>query len=197
MKQIIRLTESDLHRIVKESVKKIIKEANIVGKIPNFNPNRSYTKLDGVYADNQRIMDVAKKKLISIISKPFKLGVNNYDADAYIKSFNGQNFSATDYVFPAKDDTGNMTYVSHTLEAKTPITGSFSFTLGNKQCCLIITLYHSNGSTNVSIPLNPEQETNSIYTLQGVRVDNPQKGIVREYTASVRHVSKLPLAEFK
>lgn len=27
--------------------------------------------------------------------------------------------------------------------------------------------------------------------------DNPQKGIVREYTASVRHVSKLPLAEFK
>jgi hypothetical protein len=83
MKQIIRLTESDLHNIVKESVKKIIKEANIVGKIPNFNPNRSYTKLDGVYADNQRIMDVAKKKLISIISKPFKLGVNNYDADAY------------------------------------------------------------------------------------------------------------------
>lgn len=104
-------------------------------------------------------------------------GYDNYDADAYIKSFNGQNFSATDYVFPAKDDTGNMTYVTHTLEAKTPITGSFSFTLGNKQCCLIITLYHSNGSTNVSIPLNPEQETNSIYTLQGVRVDNPQKGI--------------------
>ena len=104
-------------------------------------------------------------------------GYDNYDADAYIKSFNGQNFSATDYVFPAKDDTGNMTYVTHTLEAKTPITGSFTFTLGNKQCCLIITLYHSNGSTNITIPQNPEQETNSIYTLQGVRVDNPQKGI--------------------
>ena len=28
MKKIIRLTESDLHRIIKESVKKIIKEAN-------------------------------------------------------------------------------------------------------------------------------------------------------------------------
>ena len=25
--------------------------------------------------------------------------------------------------------------------------------------------------------------------------DNPQKGIVREYTASVRHVSKLPLSD--
>ena len=104
-------------------------------------------------------------------------GYDNYDADAYIKSFNGQNFSATDYVFPAKEDTDNMTYVTHTLEAKTPITGSFTFTLGNKQCCLIITLYHSNGSTDISIPQNPEQETNSIYTLQGVRVDNPQKGI--------------------
>lgn len=104
-------------------------------------------------------------------------GYDNYDADAYIKSFNGQNFSATDYVFPAKEDTDKMTYVTHTLEAKTPITGNFTFTLGNKQCCLIITLYHSNGSTNVSIPLNPEQETNSIYTLQGVRIDNPQKGI--------------------
>lgn len=28
MRKIIRLTESDLHRIIKESVKKVIKEAN-------------------------------------------------------------------------------------------------------------------------------------------------------------------------
>ena len=27
--------------------------------------------------------------------------------------------------------------------------------------------------------------------------DNPQKGIVREYTASVRHVSKLPLSDIR
>ena len=83
MKQIIRLTESDLHRLVKESVKKIINEVGVVGKIPNFDSNRSYTKLNGMYADNQRIMDIAKKKLLRIISKPFKISVSNYDDEAY------------------------------------------------------------------------------------------------------------------
>lgn len=39
-KQIIRLTESDLHRIIKESVKKIINEATDEVKLPGL-PNRS------------------------------------------------------------------------------------------------------------------------------------------------------------
>ena len=111
------------------------------------------------------------------VSKVQFYGYDNYDADAYIKSFNGQNFSATDYVFPAKDDAGNMTYVSHTLEAATPITGSFIFTLGSKQCCLIITLYHNNGSTSITLPLETKKATNNVYTIQGIRVDNPGKGI--------------------
>ena len=111
------------------------------------------------------------------VSKVQFYGYDNYDADAYIKSFNGQNFSATDYVFPAKDDAGNMTYVSHTLEAATPITGSFIFTLGSKQCCLIITLYHNNGSTSITLPLETQKATNNVYTIQGIRVDNPGKGI--------------------
>jgi hypothetical protein len=34
-KKLIRLTESDLHRIVKESVKKVIKEGNYIGFDPN------------------------------------------------------------------------------------------------------------------------------------------------------------------
>ena len=95
MKQVIRLTESDLHNLVKESVKRIIREwdspldrirnnkPKVVGKINNFDPNRSHTQLNGMYADNQRIMDIAKKRFISIISKPFKVSVSNYDADAY------------------------------------------------------------------------------------------------------------------
>ena len=32
MKQVIRLTEGDLHRIVKESVKRILKETDKTGK---------------------------------------------------------------------------------------------------------------------------------------------------------------------
>ena len=95
MKQIIRLTEGDLHRIVKESVNRIIREWDSpldkvrnskpkpVGQIRNFDPNRSYTRLNGMYVDNQRIMNIAKKKLLSIISKPFKISVSNYDDEAY------------------------------------------------------------------------------------------------------------------
>lgn len=83
MKQIIRLTESDLHKLVKESVKKIISEVGVVGKIPNFNPNKSYTQINGMYADNQRIMNIAKKKLLNIISKPFDIRVSSYDGEGY------------------------------------------------------------------------------------------------------------------
>lgn len=95
MKQIIRLTESDLHRLVKESVKRIIKEWDSpldkvrnnkpkpVGQIRNFDPNKSYTKLNGMYVDNQRVMKIAKKKLLSIISKPFEVTINNADENDY------------------------------------------------------------------------------------------------------------------
>ena len=46
-KKLIRLTESDLHRIVKESVKKVIKEAGRRGKCEYF----LYTPFDGVVSD--------------------------------------------------------------------------------------------------------------------------------------------------
>ena len=38
MKQIIRLTESDLHKIVKESVEKILKEESVVAQDPTQEP---------------------------------------------------------------------------------------------------------------------------------------------------------------
>lgn len=103
MKQIIRLTESDLHKLVKESVKKIIREMDgddfvsplqrtrnarkaPIGQIKNFDPNKSYGSIGGNYVENRRIMDVAKKKLISIISKPFSINV----ASQYYGYFYGE-----------------------------------------------------------------------------------------------------------
>lgn len=95
MKQIIRLTESDLHKLIKESVKRIIKEWDSpldkvrnnkpkpVGQIRNFDPNRSYTRLNGMYVDNQKVMEIAKKKLLSIISKPFEVRISNCDENDY------------------------------------------------------------------------------------------------------------------
>lgn len=44
MKKVVRLTESDLHRVVKESVNKILKEF-IGGSSPNgYRFNKGYTK---------------------------------------------------------------------------------------------------------------------------------------------------------
>ncbi|MGE4433398.1 MAG: hypothetical protein AB7D40_05210 [Bacteroidales bacterium] len=68
-------------------------------------------------------------------------GYDNYDADAYLSQLNGVTYASTDYVFPAKVD-GTATFVSHTIDlASAPATGSLNFKLGNKQCCLIMTLY--------------------------------------------------------
>ena len=81
-------------------------------------------------------------------------GYDNYDADAYISRFNDTTFGSTDYVFPAKDSSGNMTYVSHTLDASSvPAGGHFSFTLGAKQCCLIITLFQKGETSGICSPL--------------------------------------------
>lgn len=81
-------------------------------------------------------------------------GYDNYDVDAYISNFNGTVFGSTDYVFPAKDASGNMTYVSHTFDASAvPAGGSFSFTLGSKQCCLVITLLQKGETDGIRLPV--------------------------------------------
>ena len=110
------------------------------------------------------------------IAKVAFYGYDNYDSDAYIKSFNGTQYGTTDYVFPAKNDA-DMTYVTHTLTAASPIEGSFTFSLGNKQCCLILTLYHNSGATAITLPVTNQPADDALYNLQGVRVDQPTKGL--------------------
>ena len=50
-KKLIRLTESDLHRIVRESVNSVIKEINVIGKIDNFDRGKGYDKYNGRWMD--------------------------------------------------------------------------------------------------------------------------------------------------
>lgn len=45
MKQKVKLTESQLRNMIVESVKKVLKEINIVGKIENFDRNKSYAQV--------------------------------------------------------------------------------------------------------------------------------------------------------
>ena len=42
-KRLIRLTESDLHRIVKESVKKVLKEGGLYAPIPQDNSEKCWS----------------------------------------------------------------------------------------------------------------------------------------------------------
>ena len=102
-------------------------------------------------------------------------GYDNYDTDAYLMSFNNDTFRPNDYPFPAKvGDT--MTYVSHMLTPKTPIVDHFTFSLGNKQCCLIITLYQDNNASSITIPLAVRKD-GTIYDLSGKETPHPTRGV--------------------
>ena len=110
------------------------------------------------------------------ISKVQFYGYDNYDEEAYIKSFNGKTFAATDYVFPAKSNSGEFTYVSHTLTADALIENSFTFSIGSKQCCIVLTLYEPSGATAITVPVATNAD-GTVYTLQGLRTTTPTKGI--------------------
>lgn len=87
---------------------------------------------------------------LSIVKVSF-LGYDNYDALAYIKECNGKTFASTDYPFPAK--VGDQySIVSHQLDlSDNPASGQMIFELGNKQCCLILTLYCISGNSLYAI----------------------------------------------
>ena len=112
-----------------------------------------------------------------VVSKVQFYGYDNYDEDAYLKSFNGTTFVATDYVFPAKNGT-NVIDVTHTIELPTPVTDSFTFSLGAKQCCLVITLFQGDGTVAVTLPISsPQAGSNIIYNLHGKKLHKPTKGV--------------------
>lgn len=104
-----------------------------------------------------------------VLTKATLMGYDNYDALAYIKNFNGETFTSADYPFPAKaGDT--YTIESHTLDfSSNPAQGQLTFELGNKQCCLILTLYGID--TNAS-GINPPSASSR--PLVSKRIENGQ-----------------------
>jgi hypothetical protein len=68
-------------------------------------------------------------------------GYDNYaDVDSYISELNGSTFSSTTYVFPQKTASGTATVATHVIPFQTPVTNTFTFTLGGKQTVLTIVL---------------------------------------------------------
>ena len=82
-------------------------------------------------------------------------GYDNYKVtDSYIKSLNSESFTSTQYVFPAKLETGETQHASHTITLSSPATGSLSFSVAGNQTCLILTLFCSDTPRSISLPAN-------------------------------------------
>lgn len=95
-------------------------------------------------------------------------GYDNYDVDAYIASLNGVTFDAGQYVFPAKDASGNYTVVSHTIDLESPASGTLMFTIGSKQTVLAITLKVADKATGITEEVTiPVQEYVDVYAVTG------------------------------
>lgn len=98
-------------------------------------------------------------------------GYNNYaNTEACIRDINGTSYSASDHIFPTKDEAGNPTTVSHIIDFSNPVTGDIRFTLGGNQCALIITLYTpvtQSGTYNITYT---DESENECFDLQGHRI---------------------------
>ena len=79
-------------------------------------------------------------------------GYDNYaEADAYISNLNGVTYNSTEYVFPAKDENGNVTLTSHTFDfSEQPASGNIDFTVAGKQCGLAITLFCKDSASGIT-----------------------------------------------
>lgn len=114
-------------------------------------------------------------------------GYDNYDTEAYISNVNGVAYSAGEYVFPAKVD-GQMKYVRHTFDfVGSPAVGTLDFSLGVKQCCLIITLYCVEKGAGVTDITTDALPSNAAVK----RIENGQIVIIRDgktYNTAGQHL---------
>ncbi len=104
----------------------------------------------------------------------------NCNADgktSYLKELNGDSYSETEYVFPARDASPNS--ATYTIELTHPATKNLTFTpSGDAQSAFTITLKGTISTGISNVTSNPVVADNRIYNLQGMRVDGPlKKGI--------------------
>jgi hypothetical protein len=95
-------------------------------------------------------------------------GYDNYDVDSYIASLGETSFDAGQYVFPAKDASGNYTVVSHSIDLDTPAVGILKFTIGSKQTVLIINLMVRDTASGIEQQVTlPLQQYVDVFQMNG------------------------------
>ena len=101
-------------------------------------------------------------------------GYTNVDTGdlAYVSKLGANEFNTENGTFPLRTD---KTTESHTYTLATPATGSMAIRFGNNQATATIKLI--GGTTGIHAIGSDAKKDNNFYTLQGVRVDKPTKGI--------------------
>ena len=103
-------------------------------------------------------------------------GYANYDEGSYLKEVNGTTYGET--VYPFIHDSNKSNFRIYSIPFSTPVAGPLTFTPGNKQTCLIITLTVSNttGIDSLSPDPSPSRKGSdgAWYTLDGRKLSgNP------------------------
>ena len=100
---------------------------------------------------------------------------NSDGNESFLAELAGKTYSATDYVFPARDAA--VSNITHTIKLDTPVTNTLTFTTGsNNQSCFKINM-HIATTTGISNVHRSTFNVQQYYNLQGVRVTNPTKGL--------------------
>ena len=113
-------------------------------------------------------------KTISAISFT---GYANYDGGSYLKEVNGTEYAATDYPYIHDDNKSN--FRTYAINFDSPVSAPITFTPGDNQTCLIITLTVSNTSTGITdVRWKMDDVRGEMYNFNGQRVAPGHKGIV-------------------
>ena len=94
---------------------------------------------------------------------------------SYLSEVNGTEYGETDYVFPARD--AQPSTITHTIDFEQPFGNTFSFTAKGSQTCLKITLHIDQTQGIKDINRYPIAADQTVYDLQGRRVESPGHGL--------------------
>lgn len=108
---------------------------------------------------------------ITITSVTIEGYCNGDGQTAYLSELGDETFSATDYVYPARN--GNTT-ASYDITLASPATGSLPFRIGgDNQCVWDITLFTDASTGITGITATDKLATGKIYNLQGMEMTEP------------------------
>ena len=111
--------------------------------------------------------------------------IDEGDGDlAYISKIGDNTYESNSGTFPFRTENTTDT---HTYALSTPAKGTMVLCFGGSQATAIVKLIGTTGTTGIKAVNVNDNVDNSFYSLQGIRVVNPKKGV---YIQNGRKVMK-------